>query len=51
MLAALLLATGKVWHYWIGVVLVFAALLAVLATIVGYLVKVQAPQYPRKRKS
>jgi len=51
MVAAVLVATGKVWHYWIGLVLVIAAILAVLATVVGYLVRVQAPQYPRKRKS
>ena len=51
MAAALLVATAKVWHYWIGLVLVIAAILAVVATAIGYLVRVQFPQYPKKRKS
>ena len=51
MLGVVLVAAAKVWHYWIGVVLVIASVLAVLATVIGYLVRVQAPQYPRKRKS
>ncbi len=35
-----------VWHYWIAVPLVGGALLAILATIVGYLKKVQSLKYP-----
>lgn len=35
-----------VWHYWIAVPLVAGALLAILATIVGYLKKVQSLKYP-----
>lgn len=37
-----------VWHYWIGVGLVAGAGLTVIALIVGYLIKVQAPQYPKR---
>ena len=44
--AALLAA--KVWHYWIGIVILLPALLAVVGLIVGYLVKVTANKYPRQ---
>ena len=37
-----------VWHYWIAVALFVPAILLVLATIIGYLVKVVGPRYPRK---
>jgi hypothetical protein len=37
---------SQVWHFWIGVVLVFGAVLTVLALVVGYLVRVVKPQYP-----
>ena len=37
------------WHYWIGVVLFLATVLAVVGIVIGYLVKVQAPQYPRRQ--
>ena len=49
MLAAIL-AAAPVWHYWIGLVLLLATGLLLLAVIVGYLVRVQAPQYPKRRK-
>lgn len=39
---------APVWHYWIGVVLALGGVLTVVALVVGYLVKVQAPQYPRR---
>jgi hypothetical protein len=38
---------GEVWHYWIGVALVIGAVLALVATLIGYLVKVQSVKYPR----
>jgi len=38
---------AKVWHYWIAPILVIGAVLALVATIVGYFVKVQRPKYPR----
>ena len=37
---------AQVWHFWIAVPLVFGAIAFVLATIVGYLVKVVRPKYP-----
>ena len=39
---------APVWHYWIGVVLAMGGVLTVVALVVGYLVKVQAPRYPRR---
>ena len=38
---------AKVWHYWIAVPLVGLAVLALVGTLVGYLVKVQSAKYPR----
>jgi hypothetical protein len=46
-MAAMLLA-AEVWHYWIGVAIAAATILTVLALVVGYLVKVVAPQYPKR---
>ena len=40
---------AKVWTYWIAVPLVAGADLFVVATIVGYLVKVTRPRYPRNQ--
>lgn len=39
---------AKVWHYWVSFVLVGVVLLAILGTIVGYLVKVTAAKYPKQ---
>ncbi len=39
-----------IWTFWIGVALAIGAVLAVVATIIGYVVKVQAPQYPSRRR-
>jgi hypothetical protein len=36
-----------VWHYWIAVPLAVGAVLLLLATVVGYLKRVQAAKYPR----
>ena len=47
MLGTMLFA-APVWHYWIGVVLFLGAVLTVVALVVGYLAKVQSPQYPRR---
>ncbi|CAN5754249.1 hypothetical protein BH23ACT1_BH23ACT1_04490 [soil metagenome] len=38
---------SQVWHYWIAVPLAAGGLLAVVATIAGYLKKVQALKYPK----
>lgn len=45
---SLVLAAGKVWTFWIGVVLAIGALFTVLALVLGYVLKVQAPQYPKR---
>lgn len=37
-----------VWHFWIAVALVVPAILLVLSIIVGYVVKVVVPRYPRQ---
>lgn len=37
-----------VWHYWIGVALAIPAIMLLVATIVGYLMKVSRPRYPRR---
>ncbi len=42
------LLAAKVWHYWIGIAILLPALLAVVATIIGYLVKVTANRYPKQ---
>ena len=42
------IVAGEVWHYWISWALVAGAVLAILGVIVGYLVKVQSPKYPRR---
>ena len=39
---------AQVWHYWIAVPLFAGAVLAIIATIAGYLRKVQAAKYPRR---
>lgn len=37
-----------VWHWWIGFFLAIGAVVAVIATVIGYLAKVESPRY-RKR--
>ncbi len=44
-----LLLAAKVWHYWVGIAILLPALVAVLATLVGYLVKVTAQKYPKRQ--
>lgn len=38
---------AQVWHYWIGVVLSVGVILTAIATIGGYLKRVQSPRYPK----
>ena len=38
---------AQVWHFWIAPIIVVAAIALVVATIVGYFVKVVRPRYPR----
>lgn len=42
------LLAAEVWHYWISFVVFGGAVLAVLATLVGYLVKITSNKYPRQ---
>lgn len=39
-----------VWHYWLGLILLIAAIGAVLQGLVGYVVKVSATRYPNRRQ-
>lgn len=50
MLHAAFLGLNGPWHLWLGVVLTAAAVGATLQVIVGYLIKVKAPQYERRQK-
>ena len=47
-IGSMVLFAGEVWHYWIAVPLVVGGILLVLALLVGYLVRVVAPRYPRR---
>ena len=38
-----------IWHFWIGVVLVLAAVGLLVATVGGYFVKVTRLKYPPRR--
>ena len=37
-----------VWHYWIAVPLAIGAVVAVVATVGGYLAKVERMKHPRQ---
>jgi hypothetical protein len=39
---------AQVWHYWIALPLVVASVGLLVALLVGYLVRVVAPKYPRR---
>lgn len=43
-----MLLAAEVWHYWLGWTIAIGAVLTLLGLIVAYLVKVQAPQYPKR---
>lgn len=43
-----MLFAGKVWTYWISFFLIAGGIGLVVATIVGYLVKVQSLKHPRR---
>ena len=43
-----MLLAAKVWHYWISFFLVAGAIGLLVATIVGYLRKVQSLKSPRR---
>lgn len=42
------LLAAEVWHYWLSFVIFGGAVLAVVATVVGYLVKVTSNKYPKQ---
>jgi protein-S-isoprenylcysteine O-methyltransferase Ste14 len=43
-----MLFAAEVWHYWLGWAIAIGAVLTFVALLIGYLVKVQAPQYPKR---
>jgi formate-dependent nitrite reductase membrane component NrfD len=43
-----LMYAAQPWDWWIALVLFVAGVAAVIALVVGYLMKVVAPQYPRR---
>ena len=43
-----LIAAAKPWTYWISFVLVASGVLATIALLIGYLVKVTSARYPRQ---
>jgi hypothetical protein len=38
---------SQVWHFWIAPLIVVGAVALVVATVIGYFVKVVRPRYPR----
>ncbi len=43
-----ILAAAHVWHFWLAAILAPVTILAVLATVGGYLFKVTRSRYPRQ---
>jgi len=43
----MVLALAHVWHFWIAVALVVPIAIAIIVTLVLYVIKVVAPRYPR----
>jgi len=39
---------AQVWHFWLAVPLAVGTVLGVLQLVVGYVVKVVAPRYPKR---
>lgn len=37
-----------VWHYWLGLALLIAALGLIVQTVLGYVAKVSATKYPNR---
>ena len=38
-----------VWHYWLGLALLIAALGLIVQTVLGYVAKVSATKYPNRQ--
>jgi hypothetical protein len=45
-----MLAAAAIWSYWLAMVLVIGVVLAIIATLVGYYVKVLSNKAPRRQK-
>ena len=43
-----MLLAAPEWHFWIAPLLTAGAVMLVLSLVVGYLVKVVGPRYPRR---
>jgi amino acid permease len=39
---------AEVWHYWLGWAIALGSVLTVIALVIGYLVRVEAPRYPKR---
>jgi hypothetical protein len=44
---ASLFSPPKPWYYWLGLVLAVVSVIMVIAVVIGYLVQVVRPQYPK----
>ena len=42
------LLAAEVWHYWLSFVIFGSVVLALIATLVGYLAKVTSNKYPKQ---
>jgi len=38
-----------IWHFWIGLALAIGSLGLIISVVVGYIVKVESPRYPKKQ--
>lgn len=45
-MVASILANSPVWHYWLAVPIALGAIFVVIATVVGYFLKVSATRFP-----
>lgn len=45
-----MIAAAPVWWFWVGVALAIPTVLMVIATIVGYVVKVVGPKYAGRQR-
>jgi len=43
------LAIEKLWYYWLAWALAIGVVLTVVALVVGYIVKVEGPRYPKRQ--
>jgi uncharacterized membrane protein len=46
----MLFAAGKVWHYWIGLILLILAVLTVIMMVANYLRKVETLRHPKRNQ-